>query len=62
MSLDTCRGVAYAYRELMRRAQADIQSGGEIKPAVVKWKTAHPKLTIGAFKARLLRFAARRQA
>ena len=62
MSLNECRGVAYAYREFMRLAQADIQSGGEIKPAVVKWKTAHPRRTlIGPFKARLLRWA-RKQA
>lgn len=64
MSFETYRGSAWAVRELMRQAQADINAGiGEIKPARVKWKTAHPrKVLIGAFAARLLRFAAKKEA
>lgn len=63
MSLDDHKGAAYVLRALMRQAQADIDTGGEIKPAVRKWKTAHPrKVLIGPFAARLLRFAKRKLA
>ena len=63
MSLNDCRGSAWATRELMRRAQADIDSGGEIRPAVVKYRQPHPaKVLIGRFKARILRLRGRASA
>ena len=63
MSLDDCKGTAWSFRELMRRAQADIDSGGEIRPAVVKYRQPHPaKVLIGTFKARLLRLRGRASA
>ena len=62
MSLDEYRGTAYAVRELMRMAQADIDSG-ERKGATVKWKKANPaKTAIGWFRRRLLRGEFRRRA
>ena len=63
MSLNDCRGSAWATRELMRRAQADINSGGEIRAAVVKYRQPHPaKTLIGTFKSRLLRLRRRASA
>lgn len=50
------RGSVYAFRELMKIAQADLDHGGELKPAKVLHRTAHPrKVLIGQFQARLLR-------
>lgn len=54
MSFDDHRETAWAYRELMRKAQAEIDAG-ERKGATVKFKTAHPKVKIGWFKRRVLR-------
>ena len=60
MSLSDCQGSCYAIRELMKAAQADIDHGGDIKPARRKWPTADPKKTaVCRYKQRLLRFAAR---
>lgn len=55
MSLDAHKGSAWAVRELMRKAEADILAG-ERKGVTRLWKTANPaKVTIGWFKRRLLR-------
>lgn len=63
MSMDDFRGSAFYFRELMRQAQADINTGGEIKKARVIAKTANPaKTSIGWFKRRLLRGEFRRRA
>lgn len=54
MSFDDHRGVAWAYRELMRGAQDEI-ARGERRGARRLWLKPHPKLTIGWFKRRVLR-------
>lgn len=41
---------------MMKLAEKDCAEGGEIKPALRKWKVANPaKVLIGGFKARVLR-------
>lgn len=57
------RGSYYAFKAFMRAVAKDIELGqGEIPPATVKWKTAHPKIHIGWFKRRLLRGEFRKRA
>ena len=56
MSREHYRGSAYAVQQLMKLAEKDCAEGGEIKPALRKWKVANPaKVLIGGFKARVLR-------
>jgi hypothetical protein len=57
MSLDYFRGSAFAFKELMRKALAEIDRGdGELKPVRWRFTTANPARTqISQFKARVLR-------
>lgn len=62
MSLDDCRGSAWAFRQWMRASADDIQSG-KAKGAIVKYARPHPKRTlIGPFAAKLLRFGRKKEA
>lgn len=54
MSLEVHRGAAWAFHQLMKQAQADIDRG-ERKGADRKWRTANPaKVGISWAKRRLL--------
>jgi hypothetical protein len=53
-SLNDHRGSAWAVRELMRQAQAEIDRE-ERKGADRRWPKAHPRVTIGWFHRRILR-------
>lgn len=62
MSLDDSRGAAWAFRELMREAQAEIDRG-ERQGVTWEWRKANPARTmIGWAKRRLLRGEFRRRA
>ena len=55
MSLSDYRGRVYCYRELMRLALADIESGGEVKPARVMFKAVHQGCSEGGMEMILCR-------
>lgn len=62
MSLDEYKGSAWAVRELMRQAKAEIDAG-ERTGVTRLWKTANPaKVHIGWFRRRILRGEFRRRA
>lgn len=61
MSLDDHRGSVWAFRELMRQAQADIDQR-ERQDAMRRWPRVHPKVAIGWFERRVLRGEFKRRA
>lgn len=61
MSLADHRGAVWAWRELHRAVQADIDAGRR-QGAKVRWPHAHPKVTMSWFTCRLLRRATKEKA
>ena len=61
MSLEDHRGREWAWQQLMSKAAEDCKTGGEIKPATLKWPTADAKqIRVKGWQKKLVQVVKRR--